>query len=580
MLIATTATVRGSAHLRVRQTSYDETAKARLQRIGSPARWLAAEWAWDCPLTPASVIELEKAAAELGAEIEWGPGLREYAQANVSQHERDLQVRSVLETMERERRPFPPYHTRQDMPPMRHQAMVWHWSQRVRGILLGHDMGTGKTRESIDAAIGWYAQGIVRPMVTRTAGGVDGGVLVVCPPNVVGTWVEQLAQWCPEASVQVIRSSRPAVKRRQAGRPAHFHVVNYEGSKFVEDSSYDGAIFDECHRLANDTQQMHRCFGLSQRAKRLLCLSGTPISNALPSLYFPMLIVDGGISLGPSKAQYLERFIQGRAPEDAERAVAAAVSTYASFIKKEEVLDLPPKTFTPMYLSMTPDQARYYKTVRDDFKLYIQDAKVDKVQRQAKAMKLWELCQGFIITDQGPRHFSDAKSAAVIDLLINELAGRKVIVWGLFTYEIDRLCDMLRSYGIGHVRLDSTVPQSRRQADVDAWNRDPSIPVFVRQIAISEGQTLLARESGRPCTNAIYLGSTWSYVHWKQSQDRNHRIGQTGAVTYHVLLTDNGLDRAIYERVLSKGETSENVMDYSKQQWISILDGDDQETTT
>ena len=132
-----------------------------------------------------------------------------------------------------------------------------------------------------------------------------------------------------------------------------------------------------------------------------------------------MLIIDGGKSLGASKTTFLEKFFNSvfgspapkyEAKEGAEQLIAAAMAESTYFVTKKEVLPyLPEKTHTPRHLEMTPDQARYYKQVKTEAEIFIQDATVTIEQASARMMKLLQICQGFVLADgaAGGRHFND-----------------------------------------------------------------------------------------------------------------------------------------------------------------------------
>jgi SWI/SNF-related matrix-associated actin-dependent regulator of chromatin subfamily A-like protein 1 len=441
----------------------------------------------------------------------------------------------------------------------------------------------GKTRGGSDAAGGWYRNGLIRPMTPTMVDGkaaVEGGVLVVCPKTMMRTWQVELQRW--QSAQAVIISGGSDRKARLAVTPEHFHVINYQSLKYVEHNSYDAIIIDELHACSNNTVQTHRVLQLARRARRRLGLTGTPITNTLESIFYPMLILDGGRSLGSSRTAFLERYFNSRVTgagfqentpkEDAAVRIAEAVAQNSYWVKKSEVLDLPLKTFTPVYLEMTAEQERYYHQVKNEAVTFIQDASVSVEQAAARMMKLLQICQGFALADDGTgRHFTNAKTEALSELLDGGLSGRKVVVWAYFLYEIERLTEMLKGKGIDHVRIDGSITSQRaRDAAVDRFNSDDRLQVFVRQLSMSEGVTLLGTPTN-PCSNMVYAGINYRLTDWLQSQDRIHRIGQRFPCSYTVFLTENGIDRRVYERVLSKEATALTVQANSKDYYLSLL---------
>lgn len=377
--------------------------------------------------------------------------------------------------------------------------------------------------------------------------------------------------------------------RRGEGRPGDGdpridRVINLEVANrhnyFVGEVPH---LTHNCHRLANNTNQTQYALTIAAKTKKRLGLSGTPIANSLESIFYPLLILDGGKALGASKTAFLEKFFHAESRgqftkqipnEGAAQAIAAAMAESTHFVTKEEVLPfLPKKTHTPLYLEMTAEQERYYNELKKEAVAYIQDAEVTVEQASARMMKLLQVCQGFVLADDGNgRHFNNAKTDALFDMLTDTLAGRKVIVWCYFKYEIAQVVAGLRARGIKAVHVDGDVTSQRqRDADVDAWNKDPSVKVFVRQLGMSEGVTLIANESGLPCYDNIYCGLSYKYIEWKQSQDRIHRIGQEIPCSYTYLLTENGMDSAVYENVLRKNSTAQFVHEHGKDYYLNLL---------
>lgn len=754
MLIARIHKTRSNTtHLRVGQSFFREELRLKLQRIGSPARWIPSHQEWDTPLVPGAVVRLAEIAREIGEQVEWRDGLQAYAEQHLKQSDYEHEVRLAIERIMRDGSPLEPYPTLMkkmdgiDVPPTRYQQVAWHWSQRTRGILLAWEMGCvgagspvlvkrieapsakpavrwisienvqlddlvwdgdawvahegvldqgekflqpvgyapdvfltydhkilingatdewrefgeagelticratatgrasldragksvgrpidsarqtrgwysealsmerprraydllncgprhrfqcgdfilancGKTRAAADAAGGWYRNSQIPPMTSAVFDGkpaVSGGVLVVCPRTMMKTWQEELALWQNAASV-VVHGSSAQRKLRLAGQPSHFHIVNYEGLKYVLHNHYAGVILDEIHKCSNSSGFTNNSVTIAERATKKLGLTGTPISNDLKGIFYPMLILDGGRALGPSRTAFLEKyfnktinFAAGNIPDyeakqDAHIEIAKAIATSSYFLKKTEALPfLPKKTHTPIYLPMTEEQKRYYEQLRRETLVYIQDATVSVEQASARMMKLLQICQGFALTDddKGGRHFTDVKTETLMDLLTDQLREQKVIVWAYFTYEIERLSQALTSKGISHLRIDGTVTgQKVRDAAKDRWNTDSSVKVFIRQLSMSEGVTLLGTKDS-PCSTAIYLTLNYRMTDLLQSQDRNHRIGQEHPCTYLYLLTENGVDRKVYGRLLEKVETAEAVQKQGKRYYTDLLE--------
>lgn len=449
----------------------------------------------------------------------------------------------------------------------------------------------GKSRSAIDLSRGWYDIGAVRPMQQvwvpeARRWGVRGGIIVVTKASIVRTWAKEYMVWQNMTAMEIVGEKES--KMRRVALPAHAHVINYESLQYVLHNQYDALIIDESHACANNSGQTENVLKIAQHARRKLALTGTPISNNLESSFNQMLIIDGGRALGPCRTRFIDQYFtpsekgaQGSSTNIPKAGAVEEVSNRMArctyFLKKEDALDLPPKTHTPIYLEMTTDQDRYYNKLKDEYLVYIQDSQVSVQQAAARMMKLRQICQGFVLDDQdNPKDFNHAKMDALMDILRGKLYGRKVVIWAVFTHEINLLCQRLMQEQIGFVRLDGTVTSKKvRDQGLELWNSDPRVSVFIGQIQMGVGITLHANECTVPCYDCLYLGIDYSFINWTQSQDRIHRIGQKYPCSYTYLLTADGVDRNIYLSLQAKARTSNAVYKAGKEFYASLVKGDE-----
>jgi SNF2 family DNA or RNA helicase len=523
--------------------------------------------------------------------ISWDPQLQSFVDQQKTQDDYEKQTRLALEKIIRTDEPLPAFPTNTVggvKPPMRHQQIGYHWALRVGGLLLWWDPGCGKTRVGVDAIGGWYRERIIEPMQqvwlpAQNRWGVKGGVLIVAPKTVVRTWKVELQLWQNALGLEIVGANRSR-KIQFAGTVGHAHIVNYESLHLVEGNEYSAVIADEIHKCANASNQTENVLAFAQRARRRLGLSGTPVKNSLESLFYQMLILDGGRSLGASKTAYLTEYFDSYTEgpgitkytprAGALERITAAIAQSTYFVEKKDVLkDLPDKTHSPLYLDMTPEQADYYEKLRRETLIYIQDSTVSLEQAAARMMKMMQCCQGFVLDDYGvAKWFNNAKANALLDLLLNQLQGRKIVVWAQFTAEITKICETLATYQINHLRMDGTIKSQRvRDAALEQWNNDPNVLVCVRQLSMGEGVTMIAHECETPCFTSIYHALNYSYVSWRQSQDRIHRIGQRFHCDYRYLLTENGVDSRIYDSLLRYDQTSQAVQQHGKDYFRQLL---------
>ena len=125
--------------------------------------------------------------------------------------------------------------------------------------------------------------------------------------------------------------------------------------------------------------------------------------------------------------------------------------------------------------------------------------------------------------------------------------GHKVLVFSQMT----RMLDILESYvalmGYRFSRIDGTMSQPERQQQIEAFNTDPDVFLFLLSTrAGGQGINLAAADT------VIIYDSDWNPQMDLQAQDRCHRIGQTKPVVVYRLVTANSVDSRILKRARSK----------------------------
>ena len=132
----------------------------------------------------------------------------------------------------------------------------------------------------------------------------------------------------------------------------------------------------------------------------------------------------------------------------------------------------------------------------------------------------------------------NARLAACEELIEDITADErnKVIIWASFTYELDTIAAMLTRLKVKYVRVQGGTTDTKLKQAVDSFNDDPTVSVYLGQVATGIGITLNSAKY------MIYYSLPWSLEHYLQSMDRNYRIGQKTPVTVYRILAQHTLD--------------------------------------
>lgn len=138
--------------------------------------------------------------------------------------------------------------------------------------LIGDDMGLGKS---------------VMSLAYAALHQEEWPVLVVCPANVKYNWVNEIEKWIPNATVSAVKSGKGPIQNTD------FVVINYDlmhrKVSGLEKMEPNLVIIDEAHYISNsDAKRTKATLRISTISRKVLCLSGTPISNR-PKEFFTVL---------------------------------------------------------------------------------------------------------------------------------------------------------------------------------------------------------------------------------------------------------------------------------------------------
>lgn len=122
----------------------------------------------------------------------------------------------------------------------------------------------------------------------------------------------------------------------------------------------------------------------------------------------------------------------------------------------------------------------------------------------------------------------------LLDRLLHALIQQdhKVLIFSQFATQLDILHDYCTLRNLAFCRIDGSIGHDSRQDQIDAFNNDPEIKVFLLSTrAGGQGINLTAADT------VILFDSDWNPQQDLQAQDRCHRIGQTKPVIVYRLAT-------------------------------------------
>ena len=412
--------------------------------------------------------------------------------------------------------------------------------------ILADDMGLGKTYQSIVAALECNAE----------------RVLIICPSSLKINWMREVQNFCDDVSI--ISGNHWS--------PSRFTIVNYdilknfhtvaERNKEYEDWELmrdivefnpDLLILDEAHYVKNHKSKrgailkdLSKNFG----CERVWLLTGTPIANRPMDYYNLLAIIDSPIT--NNWVHYAKTYCDGMRFKKGGRYIwvtkgasnldELSAKTKRTILrrKKENVLDLPEKLITPVYLEL--ENVDGYKNVWDE---YLEQRKLDgKKGNPAKDLVEMTLLRTFIAMETVP--YTIEKTEEALEL------NKKTIIFCNFNDEMD---SFINHFGDKCVCVRGGMSDKQKQHAVDRFQEDDSCMVFVGQIkAAGVGLTLTKAEI------VIMNSLDWVPGNHEQAEDRAYRIGQSETVNIYYMLMDDTIDTLVWNILNEKKKVIGTIM--------------------
>ncbi len=503
--------------------------------------------------------------------------------ARLAEIEQLRQLESDSRSRKRDPLPIDPINFPFKTKPYDHQTRIFHWGKDRDYLALFAEMGCGKSKSWIDLLAYWYS-----------IGAID-GCLLWAPNGVHRQWVsEQMPTHAPDFMRPLCHAYTSGKKipkelLRQDGVSFRFMAQNIESMSHV--SGYNAAAeFLRSGRMAvgvdesvviktPGAERTKNVMKLRPLAVKAGIMSGAPVTKGLEDLYAQMKFLDEDILGFSSYYTFRNRYCDiAPAYRGAPKGVIKIVGYYHvqeftskidahSFrITKEECLDLPPKIYDERIVEMTEEQKRLYRELKKELFVEVKDGKIVHLKNaMTKLVRLQQITSGYIPDDDGVKiAIPHNRIKALMEIM--EQAPGKVGIWARFTEDINQICAALKKKGIGHVRYDGLdTDPVRREAAKQRFLSDPDCIAFVgNPAAAARGLNL------QVASICVYYTNSFDADHRWQSEDRFHRSGMTGPVTYIDLIAPGSVDRRILQALKNKEKIADSILD-DPDSWVEVL---------
>jgi len=471
--------------------------------------------------------------------------------------------------------------------PYAHQikALEKSWAQETYGLFM--EMGTGKSKVLVDNIAMLYDRGAIR------------GALIVAPKGVYKNWdqIEFPVHMPEHVEYTKVLWEANITKKKQFELDTLFDdkgdlkilIMNVEALSTQKGLDFAHSFLniflgraligiDESTTIKNPTaKRTKNILKIGNLAKYRRILTGSPVTKSPLDLFSQCLFLDpyhlGYDSYYAYRARYahmLDRNFGGRRVQIVGSyrrldELALKLEKFSYRVLKEDCLDLPEKVFTKRSIELTPEQKKVYDQMKQ-MALAMLDGKVmSTVNVMTQLMRLHQVTCGHFKADDGTiTHLKNNRLDSLMQLL--EETDGKVIIWANYVEDIKNIVGSLKkAYGD-----DSTVEY---HGSVDSTLRQDNIALFQEKNSPTRYFVGNAQTGGYGITltaanTVVYYSNNYDLEKRLQSEDRAHRIGQTGSVTYVDLIAEETIDEKIVKSLRSKINIANEIMGEDLKDWI------------
>ena len=451
------------------------------------------------------------------------------------------------------------------LPLSQYQIEGVQFALQHRGVLIGDEMGVGKT-----------PQGVAIALSAVRAGSTP--VLVVVPPSMRLQWTREFARFAPSLKVATIegresewiggswkfKNVTTGVGKKQKTERVRYRAggvmkpLPVADVLLIGDMSVHGyaaqlkeivkaIIIDECHRIKGRGKRSNRAQACIDIARSLppqairVAMSGTPLINHPMDLLNIIQVIDRLDDFADNGLTGLDYYLGKFAPRldrFGTRGVAHLDELHERLIdgimirrKREDVLDLPNKGRITHHVELQPKIAKAYLEAESNLFAFIELAKgTPSAERamKAEAISLLNTLRELVAHGKVPAIVEYVKSLLEEDeqvfITCTHRAVAEAYVNHLSKHSMPngKVCRV--------VRVEGGMTDAAKMASVDAFQSGEANVLVGNVIASGVGITLT---SGR---HHVSSSLPWTSAELLQAEDRLHRRGQTRNTVSHVVL--------------------------------------------
>lgn len=456
-----------------------------------------------------------------------------------------------------------PYRSKTE--PFPHQVKIRQKIADHNTFAIFAEQGTGKTKVCID----WLGELFAAGQLT--------GVIVVSKKGVHRQWIEsEIPDHC---GAPWVGTWWPKPLHDREKTKLEFFTVNYDalrGAKIAPVfkeflTRHEGRlaiIADESQEIKNpQSQRFKKMVELKPHSDFRQILTGTPIAKDLTDEWAQLKWLDEKIIGIKYLTTFRSEFCVMGGFENRAVVGHKNVDRFKALVEPKSIrvtksdIGILPKQYNRWKFDLTKEQRDIIRDLKSDLESELASGEIVTVANAAVLLsKIQQVASGFLIGeneqinwlmpfDKNPRILATIEWRESID-------GRKALYWARFRADMIALVEAHKIMGRSFVQYHGGVNDKDRDKAKTSWMSPDGADGFIGNPQ-SAGTGLNLQGL---CSNILYYTNSFAYIDRSQSEDRTHRIGSNGIITYTDLIASGSTDGYIVSNLRRKRGLSQMVL--------------------
>jgi SNF2 family DNA or RNA helicase len=383
-------------------------------------------------------------------------------------------------------------------------------------------------------------------------------VLVLCPLSIMqSAWLGDLSSSVIHRSAIVAHHAQASRRIEMVQQDFEFVIANYDGLNLIanevrNDGRFDLVIVDEANAYKTPTTKRFKALAsILTPETRLWMMTGTPASQSPADAYgLAKLVNPNGIprffTAWRDKVMHKVTMFKWAAKATAPQIVHEALQPAIRFTKAQ-CLDLPPVLTTTRLVPMTPQQSKYYNTLKDRMSIQAAGETITAVNAASGLSKLLQISCGAVYTDEKDVvEFDAGPRLSVLEEILEE-TDRKVLIFAMFRSSIDSIHNHLTKKGFRVELIHGGITPNKRADTIRRFQneQDPRVLVMQPQ-ASAHGITLTAADT------VVFYGPLMSVEQYIQCIARADRKGQDAGKVTVIHIESSPVEKKMFTALSTK----------------------------